>query len=149
MGDETLMRHIDVAAGVVWQGNDVLCCSRPEGKPQAGFWEFPGGKLKEGEDAWTALKRELLEELGITIEQGLFWLSKNHVYKELNLSVSLYFFHVTAFCGTPCPREGQKFAWTDYAGAGSLKFLPADRELALQLAPPDRQKQSPHPLAVF
>ncbi len=139
------MRHIDVAAGIVWRGKTILCCCRPQGKPQAGFWEFPGGKLKQGEDAWTALKRELLEELGIEIQKGLFWLKKDHVYEELNLSVSLFFFHVTKFCGEPCAREGQKFAWTEYDEAKTLQFLPADKELVTLLLPPDTGCQEDRP----
>lgn len=140
-------KHIDVAAGIVWRGRTILCCSRPEGKPQAGFWEFPGGKLKAGEDAWAALKRELSEELGIEIQKGLFWLKKDHVYEELNLSVSLYFFHVTEFCGEPCAKEGQQFAWTDYELAKDLPFLPADRELVSLLLPPDKSGQDASPEA--
>ncbi len=138
-------KHIDVAAGIVWRDNTILCCSRPEGKPQAGFWEFPGGKLKPGEDAWTALKRELSEELGIEIQKGLFWLKKEHVYQELNLSVSLYFFHVTEFCGEPFAREGQQFVWTDYKQARELPFLPADKELVSILLPPEKSAQQAWP----
>jgi 8-oxo-dGTP diphosphatase len=59
-------KAVDVAVGVLMQGDQFLLTSRPEGKVYAGYWEFPGGKLEAGESVEQALRRELQEELGIT-----------------------------------------------------------------------------------
>jgi 8-oxo-dGTP diphosphatase len=62
---------VQVAVGVLIRSDDsFLLTSRPEGKAYAGFWEFPGGKLEAGETVAQALKRELQEEIGITMEGG-------------------------------------------------------------------------------
>ena len=59
------MTSIVVAGGIIWQDDHLLAALRPQGKPMAGYWEFPGGKLEPGETAEQALCRELREELGI------------------------------------------------------------------------------------
>ncbi|MDO5535939.1 MAG: (deoxy)nucleoside triphosphate pyrophosphohydrolase [Desulfovibrionaceae bacterium] len=130
------MRHIEVAAGLLWRGSLVLCCRRPEGRPQAGFWEFPGGKLKEGENAREALARELAEELGIETGSCLLRQTRHHVYQDINLSVTLHFFDITEFQGEPVSREGQTIAWVDCRKAADMAFLPADMELVAHLEPP-------------
>ncbi|MCR5259801.1 MAG: NUDIX domain-containing protein [Desulfovibrio sp.] len=135
------LREIRVAAGVVWRrGRDgaceALCCQRPQGKPMAGFWEFPGGKLEPGEDALQALARELKEELGIAVRRALPWKSFVHDYPERDLRVHLFFFNVAAFEGEIVPREGQAFAWKQPRDAGLLGFLPADASIVRELEPP-------------
>lgn len=65
---------IDVAVGILMQPNgDVLVGQRPEGKPYAGYWEFPGGKVEAGESIFAALQREFKEELGIEVLDGEPW----------------------------------------------------------------------------
>ena len=65
---------VDVAVGVLIDGEGrFLLTSRPEGKVYAGYWEFPGGKLEAGESVEEALRRELHEELGITIGAAVPW----------------------------------------------------------------------------
>ena len=67
-------KHTEVAVGVLLRSDDaLLLTSRPEGKPYAGYWEFPGGKLEAGETVEQALRRELTEELGITIGAAEVW----------------------------------------------------------------------------
>lgn len=135
-GDGLPVRHVQVAAGIIWRGDEVLCCQRPAGRPQAGFWEFPGGKLRPGESAAEALARELREELSLTVKDCHFWCTKEHGYPEIGLAVTLHFFHVTAFSGEPRAREGQSFRWLRPEEARKLNFLPADRELADRLKRP-------------
>ena len=128
---------VDVAVGVlIREDGRVLLASRPEGKPWAGYWEFPGGKLEPGETAEQALCRELREELGISVRACRLWQIVEHDYAERDLHVQLHFFHVTAFDGTPCARERQELRWVTPAQARDLPFLPADADLVASL--PDR-----------
>lgn len=101
---------IDVAVGILMKPNgDVLLAQRPTGKPYAGYWEFPGGKVESGESILNALKREFLEELGITIASAEPWCGVEHVYPHAH--VRLHFFISRAWQGEPQSLEGQAFAW--------------------------------------
>ena len=81
---------VDVAVGVLLQADgQFLLTSRPEGKVYAGYWEFPGGKLEAGESVEQALRRELQEELGITIGQAQVW--KNQMVDYPHALVRLHF----------------------------------------------------------
>jgi len=72
---------IEVAVGILIRHDGALLLStRPEGKPYPGFWEFPGGKLEAGETVEQALRRELIEELGITIADTEVWRVTEHQY---------------------------------------------------------------------
>lgn len=126
-------RLIEVAAGIIWRGGRFLAAQRPTDKPLEGYWEFPGGKLEKGESPAEALARELAEELGIGVRECRFWQSLEHSYAERGFRVRLYFFHVTAFSGEPCPAEGQNLRWVTPAEAPELGFLPADAGVLEQL----------------
>lgn len=128
---------IDVAAGILWRGGRLLAAQRPGGKPLAGFWELPGGKLEAGESAEAALARELAEELGVTVRAARFWRLAEHAYPERGIRVRLHFFHVTEFDGEPVAREGQALAWVTPQDAGGLPFLPADADIVRELQEPE------------
>ncbi len=100
---------VQVAVGVLMRGQSFLLTSRPEGKVYAGYWEFPGGKLEQGETVETALKRELQEELGITIEDCMPWRTERFDYPHA--LVQLNFCQVTRWRGEIDMREGQSAAW--------------------------------------
>ncbi|MDO5483312.1 MAG: NUDIX domain-containing protein [Desulfovibrionaceae bacterium] len=127
------LRRIEVAAGIIWREERFLAAQRPTDKIQAGWWEFPGGKLEPGESAEAALARELREELGITVLACRFWQCVEHVYAERGFAVRLHFFHVTAFDGEPTPSEGQAVRWVSPAQACELGFLPADAGILEEL----------------
>lgn len=137
-----ITKEIHVAAGVLWRGGRVLCCRRPEGRPMAGFWEFPGGKLEPGETPEDALCRELFEELGVRVTALVFWRRLDHDYAERGLRVHLYFFHVTAFAGEPAAKEGQGLVWQPWERAWELDFLGADADIVRELAPPAPEGQA-------
>jgi 8-oxo-dGTP diphosphatase len=88
-----------------------LLTSRPEGKVYAGHWEFPGGKLEPGESVEAALRRELHEELGITIGPVHPW--KVDLMDYPHALVRLHFCKVYAWHGAFEMREGQQMAWQD------------------------------------
>ena len=123
---------VEVVAAVIWQDGRYLGVRRPEGKPLAGAYEFPGGKIEPGETPQAALARELREELGITPAAIAFFREKAHVYDHL--SVHLRFFHVRAFDGEPLPLEGQDMEWLTPQEGRLRPFLEADRDIVDALA---------------
>ena len=103
-------RPVDVAVGVLLDADgNFLLTSRPEGKVYAGYWEFPGGKVEPGESVEQALRRELQEELGITIGAAQPW--KVEMVDYPHALVRLHFCKVYAWQGEFEMRERQAMAW--------------------------------------
>jgi 8-oxo-dGTP diphosphatase len=103
-------RPVDVAVGVLIDAaGRFLVTSRPAGKVYAGHWEFPGGKVEPGETIDAALRRELHEELGITIGATRPWKTTLHDYPHA--LVRLHFCKVFAWQGAFEMREAQQMAW--------------------------------------
>jgi 8-oxo-dGTP diphosphatase len=108
----TARTPIDVAVGVLIRADGkFLITSRPEGKPYAGYWEFPGGKLEAGETVEQALQRELDEELGIHIHLNRVERWKELVMEYPHAVVRLHFCKVWDWAGELEMREHQQFAW--------------------------------------
>lgn len=122
---------IDVVAAILWRGDRFLAVRRPPGKPMAGMWEFPGGKLEPGETPADALVREIREELGVISHRPAYWKETTHAYP--NLRVRLLFFHVREFTGDPAPLEGQGMAWLTPDEALAYPFLEADTDIVREL----------------
>ena len=100
----------EVAAGILLdQFGRYLLGQRPAGKPYAGYWEVPGGKIEKGESVFEALKRELQEELGIEIQSGeeLTVLEHDYPHAYVRLHVSV----IRDWIGTPKGCEGQALSW--------------------------------------
>ena len=133
---DSVMKTIQVAAGIVWKNERFLAARRPEGKPRAGYWEFPGGKQEPGETMEETLRRELQEELGITCLSIEPWRTVPHSYPDIR--VVLHFMHVTAFSGEPLPHDGQELRWVTPAEACELRLLPADEAVVAAISPPGR-----------
>ena len=101
---------VDVAVGVLIRPNgDFLLTTRPPGKVYEGYWEFPGGKLEAGETVEQALRRELQEEIGITVSEVHVW--KVQLVDYPHALVRLNFCKVLAWTGELQMHEGQTFAW--------------------------------------
>lgn len=101
---------VEVAVGVLLDAQGrFLLTSRPEGKVYAGYWEFPGGKVEPGETVEQALRRELHEELGITIGPAQPW--KIEMMDYPHALVRLHFCKVFAWEGEFQMREAQQMAW--------------------------------------
>lgn len=118
-----------VACALIDRDGRVLVTRRPEGKPMAGLWEFPGGKLGPGETPEACLIRELEEELGIHVDPrclaGLTFAS--HAYESFHLLMPLYVCRVWE--GEPEPLEGQQLRWVRARRLRELEMPPADRPL--------------------
>ena len=115
---------IDVAVGVVIRRDGaVLLGQRVPGKPYAGWWEFPGGKLEPGESVEGALARELHEELGLQVNRSLPWVVRDYLYPHA--AVRLHFRRVVEFDGEPSSREGQAFVWRSPRSIDVAPLLPA------------------------
>ncbi len=101
---------VDVAVGVLVRADgDFLLTSRPPGKVYEGYWEFPGGKLEQGESVEQALRRELQEEIGVTIAAVHPW--KVELVDYPHALVRLNFCKVFDWTGELQMHEGQSFAW--------------------------------------
>jgi 8-oxo-dGTP diphosphatase len=101
---------VDVAVGVLIRPDgDFLLTSRPPGKVYEGYWEFPGGKLEQGESVEAALRRELQEEIGVTIGAVHPW--KVEMVDYPHALVRLNFCKVFEWTGELQMHEGQSHAW--------------------------------------
>ncbi len=119
------MQHFHVAAGILRNtGGQVLITERTEAGPYRDLWEFPGGKIHAGETALVALKRELLEEIGIEATAIEPFMNLTHEYPDR--TVDLEFFSVTQWRGEPAGLEGQSLRWIDVADLRADELLPAD-----------------------
>ena len=121
------------AVALVDADDRVLLARRPAGKPMAGLWEFPGGKLHQGETPEAALIRELREELAIdTVESCLAPIAfASHTYDDFHLLMPLFVCRV--WQGTPEPREGQELAWVRPNEMRNYPMPPADIPLVAML----------------
>ncbi|MFQ5785378.1 MAG: 8-oxo-dGTP diphosphatase MutT [Alphaproteobacteria bacterium] len=111
----------------------VLLARRPAGKPMAGLWEFPGGKVEPGETPEAALVRELAEELGIDVAASCLapFTFASHDYADFHLLMPLYVCRV--WDGAPRPREGQETAWVRPHRLDDYPMPPADAPLVAML----------------
>lgn len=111
----------------------VLLAQRPEGKPMAGLWEFPGGKVQDGETPEAALIRELHEELGIDVSESCLapFTFASHRYETFHLLMPLYV--CRKWQGQVRAREGQALAWVRPSRLGDYPMPPADKPLVPML----------------
>jgi 8-oxo-dGTP diphosphatase len=126
-----------VAAALYDARGRVLIAQRPQGKHQAGRWEFPGGKVAPGESEAAALARELREELGIEVTASRPFMRLEHSYADRSVELSLWI--VERFAGAPRSLDGQMLRWVAPADLGQADLLEADRpfvEALLNLPPP-------------
>jgi 8-oxo-dGTP diphosphatase len=119
------MRRVEVAAAVILRADGrFLLAQRPQNKVYPGYWEFPGGKIEEGESAESALRRELHEELGIEVQRAYPWITRDYDYAHA--AVRLRFFRVVDWSGELHGREAQQFAWQSTRELTVSPLLPAN-----------------------
>ncbi|MBL4619613.1 MAG: (deoxy)nucleoside triphosphate pyrophosphohydrolase [Alphaproteobacteria bacterium] len=121
------------ACALVDRDGRVLLARRPEGKPMAGLWEFPGGKLATGETPEQALVRELKEELGIETETSCLAPIAFASCDSGGFHLLMPLFVCRKWTGIPAAKEGQDLRWVKPQGLLEFDMPPADRPLAAQL----------------
>jgi 8-oxo-dGTP diphosphatase len=111
----------------------VLIAERPAGRSMAGLWEFPGGKVHDGETPERALIRELDEELGIDVEASCLapFTFASHAYPGFHLLMPLYV--CRKWAGIVTAREGQQLKWVRPPRLGDYPMPPADKPLVAML----------------
>jgi len=122
-----------VAVALIDVDGRILLAERPEGKPMAGLWEFPGGKVHDGEMPEAALIRELKEELGIDVTASCLapFTFASHGYAEFHLLMPLYV--CRKWQGSVTAREGQRLAWVRPNRLADYAMPPADKPLVAML----------------
>jgi 8-oxo-dGTP diphosphatase len=119
------MSQLHVAAGILRDSSGrVLITERLCDGPFDGLWEFPGGKIADGETSIQALIRELAEELGIAVAMSQPFMELHHEYPDR--IVDIEFFVVTSWSGTPAGLEGQGLRWVLPSDLDPDILLPAD-----------------------
>lgn len=124
-----MAQRTHVAVGVIYNSTKdrVLISKRLDHQHLAGYWEFPGGKVESNEDVFTALKRELYEELGITINAAKAYTKVSYDYPDK--SVLLDVWKVTDWSDSPVSCEGQEIQWVEIADLKNYKFPNANKHI--------------------
>ena len=119
------MKEIFVVAGIfINHDKSILLAQRSAEKSFPLQWEFPGGKIEEGENSESALKRELFEELNIEVDDMKFFDSVVHEYELFRANIE--FFLINEWSGKLLNKEGQNLRWTKLKDLKGLKILDAD-----------------------
>jgi 8-oxo-dGTP diphosphatase len=117
-----------VVAGALFDSaGRVLITQRPPGKALAGRWEFPGGKLHEGEEAFAGLVRELREELDVEVHAGERLIRYSHAYPARVVWLDMWV--VSSWSGEARGLEGQALKWVDVPALPAEDILEADRPI--------------------
>lgn len=135
MNEPASIRRTQVAVAVLTRADGAfLLASRPPGKPYAGYWEFPGGKVEPGETVHAALVRELHEELGIEVIHATPWITRYFDYPHARVTLS--FFRVSDWHGETHAKEGQTLAWQTPGTINVAPVLPANHPVFAALSLP-------------
>jgi 8-oxo-dGTP diphosphatase len=132
--DATLPLVLVASAALIDADGRVMLQQRPADKSWPGWWEFPGGKIHQGETPEATVVRELREELGIDISESCLapFTFTSYAYEDFHLLMMLYLCRI--WRGTPRPAEGQSLKWLRPLDlARQDKLLPADTPLVAML----------------
>lgn len=120
------MKKLEVVAAIIKENEKYFATQRGYGEFK-GWWEFPGGKIENGESKEEALKREIREELATEIEIDRFITTVHFDYPEFHLIMHYFICHITA--GRPQLLEAKAAKWLDKNDLASVEWLPADRAI--------------------
>lgn len=118
----------DIVAAIIVRDDEVLICQRAEDTSFPLKWEFPGGKVEDGEEPREALQRELVEELAIDADIGDEILAYDFTYPN-GVTVNLQFYLVNNFVPDPMNLEFNAVAWVSIEDLDAYDFLEGDRSI--------------------
>ena len=127
---QTTRKHVTVAAAIIVDDGKIFATQRGYGKFKDG-WEFPGGKIEQGETPQQAAKREVMEELDTEIEVGELFDTVEYDYPDFHLT--MYCFFCTVISGDLVLKEHQAARWLTGETLDSVEWLPADIDLIEKL----------------
>jgi 8-oxo-dGTP diphosphatase len=115
------MRIVHAVTGILQKADQWLVAQRPIGKPYAGYWEFPGGKIEENESGESALKRELYEELGIQVISAEYLFNYRYAYPDKIVDLEIWL--IKQYQGEPHGKEDQSICWLPVPKMKELNLL--------------------------
>ncbi|SIN78463.1 (deoxy)nucleoside triphosphate pyrophosphohydrolase [Algoriphagus halophilus] len=125
------MKTIKVVCGIIFNDDKVFICRRKPEKSLGGYWEFPGGKIEEGESNEASLSRELMEEIGMKVEVKDYFKTNFHNYGKFKIELIAYkcnfldaIFELT---------DHDSFEWVSVEDLNNWNLAPADIPIALEL----------------
>ena len=124
------MKHIEVVAGIIKNGNKIFATQRGYGEFKDG-WEFPGGKMEPGETPQQALARELKEELAVDVNVGEFLCTVDYDYPTFHLT--MHCFYCSLVSGELTLLEHEAAKWLNMSELHTVNWLPADVEVVKSL----------------
>ena len=128
--------NIEASVGIIFNESfQLLMAERPQSKTWSGWWEFPGGKIEKGETPLEALKRELKEEIGISVIDAEKWIVRKYAYE--GYEVTLHFYKVTQWSGNIEAKEEQKISWVLPDNNVVSPILPANDLIFKAISLPD------------
>lgn len=116
--------HLDVVGAVILRNREILCARRALRGPLGGMWEFPGGKVEDGETRQAALAREIYEELGCRVQVGGQIEETLHHYERFSITLTTFWCELVE--GEPHPHEHSELRWVPQTDLEALKWAPAD-----------------------
>ena len=125
------MDMIKVVCGIIYKDEKNLLTRRKKGKSLEGYWEFPGGKVEEGETDKSALERELNEELGLSVSELTYFSENKHEYETF--SINLIAFKCNAHDNPKKLIDHDKFEWVTSNEIGNFNLADADKPLLKKL----------------
>ena len=129
---QTAKKLIHVAVGVIQRGEQIFISKRPDQLHQGGRWEFPGGKVEQGETVLAALGRELMEEVGLQVLQATPLMQLEYAYPEKTVLLDVWL--VSQIEGAGEGLEGQQVAWVHHSELADYQFPDANQPILQKVA---------------
>ncbi len=122
---------VHVAVGVIYKDQQLFICKRPDDKHQGGLWEFPGGKVEQGESVFAALQRELFEEVNLTVNDSDELMVIEHDYGDKYVRLDVHI--VDDFNGIAHGAEGQQGKWVALSVLDEYTFPAANEAIIAKI----------------